>query len=181
MRSPSSAEATMIERLPNAAGVPRDAPFEGIFRTHKGRVYGLCLHLCGNRALAEDALQETFLEVYKGLPGFRGDSQLGTWIYRVAMRTALRLRARNPSPVEVDVETALGATEPHAALVARENARVVQTALDALPAEQRVVVALFAAEGLGHAEIAEILGVPEGTVWSRLHKARKSLAAALKR
>ena len=56
----------------------------------------------------------------------------------------------------------------------------VQVALDALPAEQRVVVALFSVDGLSHGEIAAILGVPEGTVWSRLHKGRKALAAALK-
>ena len=155
------------------------ADFDELFRAHRGRVLALCLRLCGSRALAEDALQETFLEVYKGLHGFRGESQLGTWIYRVAMRTALRLRARHPAPVDADVELALGTSEPHAALAAREQARAVQAALDALPAEQRVVVALFAADGLGHAEIAEILGVPEGTVWSRLHKARKALAAAL--
>jgi RNA polymerase sigma-70 factor (ECF subfamily) len=58
--------------------------------------------------------------------------------------------------------------------------RAVQAALDALPAEQRVVVALFSVDGLSHGEIAAILGVPEGTVWSRLHKGRKALAAALK-
>lgn len=179
MSPPLSAEAGLLDRFRAATGADRDQAFNAIFHAHRRRVLGLCLHLCGNRALAEDALQETFIQVYKGLTGFRGEAQLGTWIYRVAMRTALRLRARQPAPVEADVEAELGVVHPHEALAARERARLVQAALTALPAEQRVVVALFAVGGLGHAEIAEILGVPKGTVWSRLHKARKALAAVL--
>jgi RNA polymerase sigma-70 factor (ECF subfamily) len=65
-------------------------------------------------------------------------------------------------------------------MAARDDIRAVQAALDALPAEQRVVVALFSIDGLTHRQIAAVLGVPEGTVWSRLHKGRKALAAALK-
>jgi RNA polymerase sigma-70 factor, ECF subfamily len=177
--SASATDAALIERFLAASGADRTAAFDAIFRAHRGRVLSLCQRLCGNRALADDALQETFLEVYKSLSGFRGDAQLGTWIYRIAMRTALRLRARVPAPVELDLDTAEVASQPHAALVARDQARVVQRALDALPAEQRVVIALFAADDLGHAEIADILAIPIGTVWSRLHKARKALAAAL--
>jgi RNA polymerase sigma-70 factor (ECF subfamily) len=164
--------------VPAVTLTTRDAAFEAIFQQHRGRIFGLCLRLCGNRALAEDALQETFLEVYKGLPAFRGESQVGTWIYRVAMRTAIRLRARHPEPVEASGDAG-GTSEPHAALAAREQARAVQKAVDDLPAEQRAVIALFAVDGLGHGEIAEILGIPEGTVWSRLHKARKTLAQVL--
>jgi len=167
----------LLARFRDATGADRDAAFEQIFHVHRGRVFALCQRLCGNRALAEDAFQDTFLDVYRGLRGFRGEAQLGTWIYRIAMRTALRLRARTPTPVDADFEPPAAA--PHAALEARDHARRVQAALDALPAEQRTVIALFAVEGLSHGEIAEILGVPEGTVWSRLHKARKALAAAV--
>jgi RNA polymerase sigma-70 factor, ECF subfamily len=187
MSPPGAAETPPIERLPImvSATVPRSGAFEDIFRAHRGQVYALCLRLCGgDHMLADDALQETFLEVYKGLHGFRGESQLGTWIYRVAMRTTLRVRARHRPPIEAGFspvgDAAMDAPGPHADAVARENARAVQAALDALPAEQLTVVALFAVDGLGHAAIAQILGIPEGTVWSRLHKARKALAAALK-
>jgi RNA polymerase sigma-70 factor, ECF subfamily len=172
------ADGELVARFRAAARADRAAVFDEIFVAHRARVLALCHRLCGGRALAEDALQETFLEVYKGLVGFRGDAQLATWIFRLAMRTALRLRARHPAPVEPRAG-AEGAVELYAALAARDQARRVQAALDDLPAEQRVVIALFAVDGLRHAEIAEILGIPEGTVWSRLHQGRKALAAAL--
>jgi RNA polymerase sigma-70 factor (ECF subfamily) len=171
----------IVARFRAATGGERSAVFQEIFLAHRDQVFGLCVRLCGHAALAEDAAQETFLEVYKGLPLFRGDASLGTWIYRVALRTALRLRARTP-PVAVpaDVDAVPAARDPEAALAARDDIRAVQSALDALPAEQRVVVALFSVDGLSHGEIASILGVPEGTVWSRLHKGRKALVAVLK-
>jgi RNA polymerase sigma-70 factor (ECF subfamily) len=177
---PSDVDDSIVARFRSAVGNARDAVFEEVFEAHRGRVFALCLRLCANSALAEDALQETFIEVYKALPTFRGQALLGTWIYRVAMRTALRLRARNPAPVDAPIDLAPAGADPAAALAARDEMRVLQAALDALPAEQRVVVALFSIDGLSHGEIARILGVPEGTVWSRLHKGRKALAAALK-
>ena len=176
MRAMSTTDDDVLARLRTATRGERDALFEEIFRAHRGRVFALCQRLCGDRALAEDALQETFLAVHRGLAGFRGEAQLGTWIYRIAMRVALRVRANHPVPVGTEVEVAGRA--PHDALDARDRARRVQLAIDALPAEQRVVIALFAVEGLSHGEIAAILGVPEGTVWSRLHKARKALATS---
>jgi RNA polymerase sigma-70 factor, ECF subfamily len=176
----SAIDQGVVARFRSAVGHERGAVFEEIFQSHRGQVLGLCLRLCGNAALAEDALQETFLEVYKGLPSFRGEAQLGTWIYRVAMRTALRLRARHSPSTDADLETAPASEDPDSALAARDEMRVVQAALDALPAEQRTVVALFTVDGLSHGEIARILAIPEGTVWSRLHKGRQALAAALK-
>lgn len=169
-------DAAVVQRFRATSGIARDAAFEDIFRSHRGRVYALCLRLAGSRALAEDALQETFLDVYRGLEAFRGDSRLSTWIYRLALRTALRLRARHRDlPSDDDAPTA--SIDPAGALTARDRVRRLEVAVAALPAEQRTVLCLFAVEGLGHREIADILGVPEGTVWSRLHQARKALAA----
>ena len=91
---PSVIDLGVVARFRAASGGERSAIFEEIFRVHHDPVFGLCCRLCGNPALAEDAVQETFVEVYKGVPLFRGEASLGTWIYRVAMRTALRLRAR---------------------------------------------------------------------------------------
>ncbi len=178
---PSVIDMGAAARFREASSSERSAIFQEIFQAHRDQVFGLCFRLCGNTALAEDAAQETFVEVYKGLPHFRGEASLATWIYRVAMRTALRLRARARPVEQAPVDLPPVATaDPEAALAARADMRVVQTALDALPAEQRVVVALFSVDGLSHGEIATILGVPEGTVWSRLHKGRKALAAALR-
>lgn len=139
----------------------------------------LCLHVTGRRDDAEDALQEAFLDVHRGLRHFRGEAAASTWVYRIALRAALRVRARRRPEEPVDPETPGPGGE--AALDARAEARRVAAALGALPAEHRAVLALFAVEGLRHAEIAAVLGIPEGTVWSRLHAARRRLAAALGR
>jgi len=174
-----SSDDELLARLRSCPPGERDAVFEAIFHAHRARVFGVCRYLCGAGGLAEDALQETFLEAYKGLSGFRGDARLGTWIYRIAVRTALRLRARQAALPDTPVDAGADAVHPHEALAARERMRHVQTAIDMLPAEQRVVLALFAVDGLGHSEIATVLGIPEGTVWSRLHNARKALAVTL--
>lgn len=174
----STTDEDLLAQFRAATRSERDAAFEKIFRAHRVRVLGVCRYLCGAGALAEDAMQETFLETYKGLAAFRGESRLSTWIYRIAVRTALRVRARHGVIAAPAVEASAG-VHPQEELAARERMRHVEAALDQLPAEQRAVLALFAVDGFGHAEIAGILGIPEGTVWSRLHKARKALAAAL--
>jgi hypothetical protein len=80
------------------------------FRVHRDQVFRLCLRLSGQTALAEDATQEAFLEIYKGLPLFRDQASLGTWIYRVALRTALRLRARTSRLPDAGVEAVAAST-----------------------------------------------------------------------
>ncbi len=176
-------DVAIVARFRATAGVERDAAFGEIFEVHRSQVFALCLRLCGERALAEDALQETFLEIYRSLSRFRGDAQLGTWIHRIALRTALHVRARQPATPTASIPSAgpheAAGSDPNPVLAAREHVRRVQAAFDLLPAEQRAAIALFSVDGLTQLEIAAILGIPEGTVWSRLHKARRALAAAL--
>jgi RNA polymerase sigma-70 factor (ECF subfamily) len=161
-------------------GEGRAAGFEVLFRALRQPVLELCLHVARRRPDAEDALQDTFLAVHRALPAFRGESGLSTWVFRIALRAALQSRARRRDHAEVDSGTpSTGGGE--AELLAREEARRVQSALGELSAEHRSVLALFALDGLGHAAIAEILGVPEGTVWSRLHAARVRLREILGR
>lgn len=138
------------------------------------RLLALCLHLCGNAADAEDALQDTLLALH--VARFRGDSSVGTFAYRIALRTALRIKSRGLRGAEPSMEPA---TSGAGAIEAAADAAKVLRAMALLPAEQRAVLSLFALEGLKHKEIAEILGVPEGTVWSRLHAARKRLQVEL--
>ena len=152
----------------------REQAFRRLFVGLRAPVLGLCLQLCGSRADAEDATQDTFASVHVGLAGFRGSARLSTWVYRIAVNAALRVRSRRatrerleaqaPGPVEVE-----GPAGELALLRAMQR----------LPAEHRTTLALFAIEGLTQGEIAETLGVPVGTVWSRLHGARKSLAALM--
>ena len=140
-------------------------------------MYSLAFGLTGSRADAEDAAQETVLAVLTGLSGFRGACQHSTWIYRIAIRSALRVRARRPRTEALDFEPAGEARDP---ALDRERSRQVHLALGRLTADHRAVLTLFSLDGLSHHEIAETLGIPEGTVWSRLHLARKKLAGELK-
>jgi RNA polymerase sigma-70 factor (ECF subfamily) len=159
-------------------------------RTHQGAVselvaafrepvFALCLHLTRSRPEAEDAAQETFLAIHQGLAGFRGEAKLSTWVYRIAVRAAYRVRGRHRDSEPLADGLCDPTAGPETNAEAREQTRAVLTAMNALPAEQRVVLALFAVEGLRHGEIAEVLGIPEGTVWSRLHQGRRRLATLL--
>jgi len=138
------------------------------------RLLALCLHLCGNAADAEDALQETLLALH--VARFRGESSVETFAYRIALRIALRIKARRRLAGQPSGEPAGSGAGP---IEAAADAAKVLRAMARLPTEQRAVLSLFALEGLKHKEIAEVLGVPEGTVWSRLHAARKRLQMEL--
>lgn len=169
-------EAGLLVELSSGA---RDAVFEQLFRTMRERVFAVCLNVTANRSDAEDATQETFCSVFRALPSFRGEARLSTWIFRIAIRAALRVRARRvPAELLDDEPVAPRGPNPGEA---REQRDRLLAGLASLSADHRVVLALFAVDGLSHAQIAETLGVPEGTVWSRLHLARKRLAAALAR
>jgi RNA polymerase sigma-70 factor (ECF subfamily) len=154
--------------------------FAELFTSLREKVFALALHVTGSQADAEDATQETFLAVHRALPSFRGDSLPSTWVYRIALRAALRVRARRPKEAGGDDGAEQeAATDAEAALFARDDARRLAGALERLTGEHRAVLSLFAVDGLRHREIADVLGVPVGTVWSRLHAARKTLQAAL--
>jgi RNA polymerase sigma-70 factor (ECF subfamily) len=156
----------------------REEAFQRLFTALREPVFRLCLQLTGQRADAEDAVQETFVSVLRALPAFRGESRLATWVYRIAVHAALRLRTRRPPwGGAIAPEPVLDGERAQAA---RDGTREILEAMERLPAEHRITLALFAIEGLRHGEIAEVLGVPEGTVWSRLHSARKRLADELR-
>jgi RNA polymerase sigma-70 factor (ECF subfamily) len=153
---------------------------DALYRALRAPVLALCLRLTGSRADAEDALQDVFTSVHRALPAFRGEARPATWIYRIAIRAALRIRARRRETVPLDPERD-GSARPEDVLAARDEVRRVAAAFDRLSADHRTVLSLFALDGLSHRELAEILGVPEGTVWSRLHAARTRLAEEVSR
>jgi len=173
----SSAEEAEILAGVRAGGAARRGATDRLFRELREPLHGLCMHLTGRRADAEDAVQEVFVAVHRGLPGFAGASRLSTWIYRIALRAALHARARRQDGESLDPETLGGGGE--ADMASRDEARRVASAIARLPAGPRAVLSLFAVEGLSHREIADILGIPEGTVWSRLHASRRMLVASL--
>jgi RNA polymerase sigma-70 factor (ECF subfamily) len=169
-------EAALVERIKERPA-QRDAAFAELFETYRVRVFSICRHLTRSRADAEDATQEVFVALLRALPAFRGESALGTFIHRIAVRVAIKHRQRGLRAANLKVEAPEANTRDP--LVAKEDERRLWKAMDALSVEHRTVLALFAVDGLSHGEIAAILGIPEGTVWSRLHGARKRLAALL--
>jgi RNA polymerase sigma-70 factor (ECF subfamily) len=171
-------EAEILRRL-QARSADREAAFAELYAGYRLRVFALCRHLVNSRADAEDATQEVFLALHRALPGFRGEAALGTFIHRIAIRVALRQRGRRRPDADLPADAAAPAAHDPAEL--REDQERLWRAVGQLSPEHRTVLGLFAIDGLGHREIAAILGVPEGTVWSRLHLARKRLAALVER
>ena len=147
-------------------------PFEQVYAECHRHIHALCVNLLGNSADAQDAFQDTFVAVAQALPRFRGEANVKTWVHRIAIRTAVKLRARRRPTDELSDQLP-------APLDDRAEADAVARAMAALSFEHRLVLSLFAIAGLTHAEIAETLAVPEGTVWSRLHHAKRKLGELL--
>jgi RNA polymerase sigma-70 factor (ECF subfamily) len=139
-------------------------------------LHALCVNVLGVGAEAEDALQEALIAVFRGIERFRGESQVSTWAYRITIRVAMRQAAKRKRHEGVSYEDTARAI---GSVVTSARVKQILVALTDLSPKHRVVLALFAIEGLSHDEISEILGIPEGTVWSRLHHARRALAIAL--
>jgi RNA polymerase sigma-70 factor (ECF subfamily) len=147
-----------------------------LFRTHQRRVYATLYRILGSSSEMDDLLQETFIQVFKSLPSFRGDSRLSTWIDRIAVRIALRhikRRKNTPLPMElVEPATHIG---PGDRAMAREGIRHLYEALHKLPSAGRVAFALFEIDGRSVAEVAEITGASVTTTKLRIWRARKLL------
>ncbi len=157
------------------------AAFEEVLRTHEDRVFSVCLRILGNREAALDATQETFLTVFRKAGQFKGRSAVGTWIYRIAVNTCydlLRKAKRHPT---APLPEHLDPSDPGAedAIEAASFRPEIQHALSQLPKDFRTAVVLADIEGIPLPEVALILGVPLGTVKSRIFRGRKLLARTL--
>jgi RNA polymerase sigma-70 factor, ECF subfamily len=159
-----------------------DVPaFEELYRQHSTRLFNLAWRMCGTRADAEDLLQEIFLLAHRKLPEFRGDSAVGTWLYRLAMNRCLdhlknrQTRARGATTT-LDEETMPG---PKAMADGGIKRLDLERAIARLPEGARAAFVLHDVEGFQHHEIASILGISEGTSKSQVHKARLKLRVFL--
>ena len=160
--------------------------FEELVRTQQHRVYGLALRMLGDPAEAQDVAQEAFLRAHRGLPEFRGDARLSTWLYAIASRLCLnRLAGSERRIVRHGDDTLSRLADAHPgpdqALERSELEEALHRAIGELPEERRIVVVLRDVEGLAYEEIAEVLELPIGTVRSRLHRARLDLKEKLER
>lgn len=163
--------------LAQAAAGGDVAAFEALYRRHSPRVHGVVLRLSGwQHARAEDLVQEAFLRAWQALPQWRGDAAFGTWLYRLAVNTALMdLRARRVRPVldggdGEDEVAALPAVDSAGQRTA--DALDLARAVARLPPRARAVLVLHDIEGWTHGEIAEALEMAPGSSKSQLHRAR---------
>lgn len=166
-----------------------EGAFEQLVRRHEKKVFRLLLRMMGNREEAEDVAQETFLSLHRHGHRFRGEARFSTFVYRVASNAALNRRrtlGRNRARIQkLAVRQAAGDDLPQAprdpedATIGVEVSAEVRRALDSLKPSLRLPVLLYDIEGLAYGEIAGILGVAEGTVKSRIHRARQALRVEL--
>jgi RNA polymerase sigma-70 factor (ECF subfamily) len=161
------------------------AAFEELYRAHAGKLFSVACRIVGNASDAEDLLQEIFLSAHRKLDGFRGDSALGTWLYRLATNHCLDyLRSRgarmNLVTEALDDDPGGGATAGGRSLADQTVTKMdLERALARLPEGCRAAFVLHDVEGLEHREVAEALGIAEGTSKSQVHKARQRLRALL--
>ena len=148
-----------------------------LLNRHRPLIWSVSRRVTGRGAQLEDIVQDAMVAVIEGVDRFRGESRLSTWIASVAARTALNWVNRRPERRETALEERLAAadTDPAAKAELHEAGARLQEAIDRLPAEHRAAVCLRHVEGLSVQEVAEALGIPEGTVKSRLHYARREL------
>ena len=188
----SELERSLLRRL-----VDRDErAFRELIDEHRDRVFNITYRMLGNRAEAEDVAQEVFITVFKQIENFRGDSKFSTWLYRVTVnhcknRIKYLARRHDRDRDELD-ETSqqqngavngapVRAKNPDKALESAQMEKLLQEAIASLDDEQRAVVILRDVEDLSIEEICEITGLPDGTVKSRLHRARLVLRKKMQR
>lgn len=178
-------EADAIERAKQG-----DAhAFQDLYDRHKRRVYSLCLRMTANTAEAEDLTQEAFLQLYRKIGTFRGESAFSTWLHRLSVNVVLmHLRKKNLPVVSLEETTQGGEDDTpkkdfgteDLALAGSIDRLQLQRAVDDLPPGYRTIFVLHDIEGYEHNEIANIVGCSIGNSKSQLHKARMKLRDLLR-
>ena len=156
--------------------------FSELVRAHARGVQHVVYRMCGDMHIAEDASQEAFIQAWLRLPSYRPETSLRSWLYRIAINTAIDMlrKEKHLHPYALDelalADSGLG---PEAMATSAERAHTIQAAVLALPEASRAVLVLREYEGLSYRQIAEALDIPSGTVMSRLNYARKLLKEKL--
>lgn len=154
--------------------------FAALFNAHKGRIYSVCLRMTNNAAEAEDLTQDAFLQVFRKLGTFRGDSALSTWLYRIAVNTVLmRFRKKALRQISLDEPSSQDAKTVRREYGSRDERLVgcvdriaLARAINELPGGYRTIFLMHEVNGYEHQEIAELLGCSVGNSKSQLHKAK---------
>jgi RNA polymerase sigma-70 factor (ECF subfamily) len=176
------------EGLVQALKRGEEGAFRHLIARYKGMVYGIALRITGDSTEADDIAQETFVRVYEKVGRFRGQSKLSTWVYRIAFNLSVE-RQRNLHRRAETSWDGLAASEsatvdpaptPEEAAAQASEARAVRAAIGRLPERYRVPLVLCYMEDLSLAQAAEIVGITEGGMKTRLHRARKMLLGKLR-
>src|SRR5262245_6257656 len=188
----SELERSLLRRLRDRD----ERAFRELIDDHRDRVFNITYRMLGHRAEAEDVAQEVFITVFKTIDTFREESKFSTWLYRVAVnhtknriKYLARRNDRNRSELDDNIADSeagsLGGAarpaRPDKALEGAQLEQVLQAAINTLDEEHRALVVLRDIEELSIEEICEITGIPDGTVKSRLHRARAALRKKLQR
>ncbi|MCA9511316.1 MAG: sigma-70 family RNA polymerase sigma factor [Myxococcales bacterium] len=187
-RAPDEIEDPDLE-LVEAWKAGDEGAFEQLVRRHQARVYRLLYRMMGSREEAEDVAQDCFLSLYRHGKRFRSEARFSTFVYRVAANAALnRRRTLGRARARIDKLATRQAAgddlpssprDPEDSALGNELTQHVRDALDELSPSLRLPVVLYDIEGLAYGEIAEILDIAEGTVKSRIHRARQALRERL--
>lgn len=171
------------------------AAFGALVQRYQRPMAALVSRMTGSPEDVDDIVQELFLRAWKGLPRFRGEAQFSTWLYRIAVNTAIKYRNKNRQEAAQTVSTeeisggldrlqaaeaVSGGGDPLTEVERHERDERIRRAVQALPEKQRAVLVLHYFDGHSCEEIGKIVGCSVGTVWSRLHYACKRLKETLK-
>lgn len=162
--------------------------FEQLVTPHEQMLWRVCYHYTHHQEDAADCLQEAMLKAWRAIGSYRGECALSSWLYRIASTVCLdflRRQKRLPPTESADELAEDGfapvdnSPTPDEAILKAESAQDIRDAIDSLPADMRTVIILYALQGLGYEEIAEVMKTSVGTVKSRLNRARQKIARFL--
>lgn len=179
-----SSEGSLIQR----AQLGDEGAFATLYHVHKKRVYSVCLQMTKDVADAEDLTQEAFLQVFRSIHSFRGDSAFSTWLYRIAVNTVLMKLRRRKSPPPLSLDEPVSADSPtlkrevgkaDPSLSGAIDRIALRRAVEDLPAGCRQIFDLHEVKGYQHHEIAELLQCSIGNSKSQLHKAKLKMREVL--
>jgi len=188
--SSREADAEMLQAVLAGDGTA----YQGLVEKYQNRVYAMIYGMVRNAEDARDLTQEAFVKAFRNLKSFRLESSFYTWLYRIAMNLAIdhtrKQKRRETKEFDEEIGTRDGdggisdlhrSQSPRKALERKQLMSAINDALQKLPDEQRQIVVLREVQGLSYREISEVMGIPEGTVMSRLYYARKKLQKLLER
>ena len=177
---PDNSERSLVQRAQRGD----EQAFATLFQLHKKRVYSVCLQMTKDVADAEDLTQEAFMQVFRSVNSFRGDSAFSTWLYRVAVNTVLMKLRRRKSPPVLSLDEPVSTDSPSLkrevgkqdpSLSGAIDRIALRRALEELPGGCRQIFDLHEVEGYQHHEIAELLQCSIGNSKSQLHKAKMKM------